>query len=265
MTSDYQIFVKKMKEFTDIDLSLYKETQMKRRLQSLYEKLGFSSFIELYKMMEKDEQILFAVLDKMTINVSQFYRNRKRWEVLEKKIFPMLLNKNPTKPLKIWSAACSSGEEPYTIAMVLSNHVPLANISILATDIDRNILQKAKLGIYNERAIQEVPHEILERYFTRDGSIYKVKDSIKKTVHFKQHNLLTDPFDRNFDLIVCRNVMIYFTEEAKDLLYRKFNYSLKMEGILFVGGTEQIFSPEKYGFQSEDTFFYKKIADVWTT
>ncbi|REJ30607.1 CheR family methyltransferase [Caldibacillus debilis] len=259
MAEDYQAFIAKMKGLTGIDLSLYKETQMKRRLKSLYEKLGYSSFLELYKWMEKDKQILYQVLDKMTINVSEFYRNRKRWEVLEKIIFPELLANHPTKELKIWSAACSTGEEPYTIAMVLGNLVPFSKISILATDIDENCLEKAKIGVYNERCVQEVPPEILEKYFVREGPFYKVADTVKKTVRFQKHNLLADPFGRNYDLIVCRNVLIYFTEEAKEELYHKFSASLIKGGVLFVGSTEQIFFPEKYGLKNKETFFYQKV------
>ena len=102
---------------TGIDLSLYKEGQMKRRLTSLYEKRGYKSFQEYYQAIKNSHEVLIEFLDRMTINVSEFYRNYKRWEVLETKILPSLLSS--TRKLKIWSAACSTGEEPYTIAMVL--------------------------------------------------------------------------------------------------------------------------------------------------
>lgn len=193
----------------------------------------------------------------MTINVSEFYRNYKRWEVLETKILPRLLQEN--KSLKIWSAACSTGEEPYTIAMMLSEHMTLSGRTITATDIDRNAIQRARNGLYPERSLNEVPSEMKARYFTQEGSLYKLNEELRKNVTFKQQNLLSDPFEGNYDLIVCRNVLIYFTEEAKNLLYKKFNASLRPGGVLFVGSTEQIFNPSQYGFETEDTFFYKKI------
>lgn len=193
----------------------------------------------------------------MTINVSEFYRNGKRWEVLQNKIFPRLLQQN--KKLKIWSAACSTGEEPYSLAMTLSNHVPLSQISITATDLDENAIAKAKAGVYPERSLAEVPNDIKEKYFDNDGSFYKVKNEIKKTVTFKKHNLLKDTYDQNYDLIVCRNVMIYFTEEAKDQIYDNFSKSLRSGGVLFVGSTEQIFNPSRYQLDIEDTFFYRKL------
>ncbi|WP_203361893.1 protein-glutamate O-methyltransferase CheR [Bacillus sp. REN10] len=257
---DYQEFIQQINRKTGIDLSLYKEAQMKRRLISLYEKKGFHSFKEFFEAMNRDSQIFNEFLDRMTINVSEFYRNAKRWEVLEKKILPRLLASN--KKLKVWSAACSTGEEPYTTAMVLSKFMPLSQISILATDLDQNAIQKAKIGVYSERSLAEVPKEMKEKYFKAEGSFFKVTDEIKRTVTFKQQNLLSDRFDSNFDLIICRNVMIYFTEEAKDQLYHKFNQALKPGGVLFVGSTEQIFNPNEYGFEVEDTFFYQRAPHM---
>lgn len=255
--ADYGTFIQGIKRLTGIDLSLYKEAQMKRRLTSLYEKKGFRNFTEFLDGVEKDRDLMNEFLDRMTINVSEFYRNRKRWEILQNKISPQLLEDN--KRLKIWSAACSTGEEPYTIAMVLSNFLPLSQIRILATDLDVNCLQKAKIGVYPERSLHEVPSEMKEKYFTKEGSFYRVKDAIKQTVNFKKHNLLNDPYDSNFDLIVCRNVLIYFTEEAKEQIYKDFSKALRPGGILFVGSTEQIFQPARYGFEVVDTFFYRKI------
>ncbi|MGG0655589.1 CheR family methyltransferase [Rummeliibacillus pycnus] len=255
--TDYEEFITNIKRKTGIDLSLYKEAQMKRRLTSLYEKRGFKSFSEFFNGIEKDRELLNEFLDRMTINVSEFYRNGKRWEVLKDKIFPRLLQSN--KKLKIWSAACSTGEEPYSLAMVLSNYLPLSQISILATDLDDNAIAKAKAGVYPERSLAEVPANIKSKYFDQEGSFYKVKDEIKRTVTFKKHNLLKDSYDQNYDLIVCRNVMIYFTEEAKDQIYHSFSNSLRTGGVLFVGSTEQIFNPSRYSFDIEDTFFYKKM------
>ncbi|MCG7343031.1 protein-glutamate O-methyltransferase CheR [Sporosarcina sp. ACRSL] len=255
--SDYIDFISNIKKKTGIDLSLYKEAQMKRRLTSLYEKRGFRNFSDYYEAIHNDKQLLDEFLDRMTINVSEFYRNAQRWEVLEKKIFPILLAKN--KKLKIWSAACSTGEEPYSLAMVLASHVPLRDISILATDLDSGVLERAKVGLYPERSLKEVPKHILDKYFVNEGQHYQVKDEIKKTVQFKRQNLLGDSYGSGFDLIVCRNVMIYFTEEAKDQIYSDFSKALRPGGILFVGSTEQIFNPSKYGFESVETFFYRKL------
>ncbi|RBP02280.1 protein-glutamate O-methyltransferase CheR [Rossellomorea aquimaris] len=257
MSNDYLEFIQGIKRKTGIDLSLYKEAQMKRRLTALYEKKGFGSFQEFFSKLNRDIEEMEEFLDRMTINVSEFYRNYKRWEVLETKILPRLLQEN--KSLNIWSAACSTGEEPYTIAMMLSEHMTLSGRTITATDIDKNAIQRARNGLYPERSLNEVPSVMKARYFTQEGALFKLNEEISKNVTFKQQNLLSDPFEGNYDLIVCRNVLIYFTEEAKNLLYKKFNASLRPGGVLFVGSTEQIFNPSQYGFETEDTFFYKKI------
>ncbi|WP_168714460.1 CheR family methyltransferase [Metabacillus litoralis] len=253
---DYEQFIKNIKSKTGIDLSLYKEAQMKRRLTSLYEKRGFSNFTEFYSGLNKQRELYYEFLDRMTINVSEFYRNYKRWEVLEEKILPSLLERNSN--LKVWSAACSTGEEPYTIAMILSKLMPMSKVKVLATDIDDNVIARAKLGLYPERSLNEVPDDMKKKYLKKEGTNYKVSDEIMKTVTFKKQNLLSDPFDSQFDLIVCRNVLIYFTEEAKEVLYSKFSGALKRQGVFFVGSTEQIFNAERFDLSSVDTFFYQK-------
>ncbi len=257
MDREYQEFIINIKRKTGIDLSLYKEAQMKRRLISLYEKKGYKSFGDFYNGMSNDKQLLNEFLDRMTINVTEFYRNAKRWEVLEKQILPGLLNQN--RNLKIWSAACSTGEEPYTIAMILSKYKPLSQIKVFATDIDENALARAKMGIYPERSLNEVPETIKQKFFNCEGSLYKISEDLKKTVTFKKHNLLSNHFGGPYDLIVCRNVLIYFTEEAKDGIYHKFSGALRKGGIFFVGSTEQIFNPGRYQLESAETFFYRKL------
>ncbi|MBM7584348.1 chemotaxis protein methyltransferase CheR [Bacillus pakistanensis] len=256
MTNDYPRFVESIKVKTGIDLSLYKEEQMKRRLTSFFQKKGFKNFNELYKELDCNSHVLNEFLDRMTINVTEFYRNYKRWEVLQNKILPTLICEN-SKP-KIWSAACSTGEEPYTIAMVLNQFMPYSQIAITASDIDGNAIMKAKRGVFSERSLNEVPNEIRKKYFTRNGEFYKISDEIKQTVIFNKHNLLADKFDQMFDLIICRNVLIYFTEEAKSIIYKKFSDALRPGGVLFVGSTEQIFHPQTYGLETEETFFYRK-------
>ncbi|MDQ0257476.1 chemotaxis protein methyltransferase CheR [Evansella vedderi] len=254
--SDYWGFVESIKRKTGIDLSLYKEAQMKRRLTSLRDKRGFHSFEHYFKALMGDKRLLDEFLDRMTINVSEFFRNPGRWEVLDKKILPKLMENN--KKLKIWSAACSTGEEPYTLAMLLKKKQQAADI--LATDLDEMILKRAKHGYYSERSLKGVPKEILQVNFTKDELGFQIKAELKKDIRFIKHNLLSESFEKGFDLIVCRNVMIYFTEEAKEVIYRKFSASLKTNGILFVGSTEQIFNPKKYKLVTEDTFFYRKMG-----
>lgn len=261
MVKDYEDFKKEVFNLSTIDLNAYKERQMKRRLDSLISKNGFKDYDAYVKALKTQKDIYEEFITYMTINVSEFFRNTSQWNVLEKDILPYLFDKFG-KQITIWSAACSTGDEPYSLAMVLSKFLPLNKIKIIATDIDHQILSKAKVGLYNEKSIVGVPAEFKSKYFEKVGQSYKIVDDIKRCIEFKQHNLLKDPYPSNVDLIVCRNVLIYFTEDAKDEIYKKFNKALKKDGILFVGSTEQIIQCQRYNFTTDYTFFYKKEGEI---
>jgi len=261
LEQDYQQFVQNMKKKIGIDLTYYKEAQMKRRLTSLREKRGFATFKDFFQAIEKDEKLYTELLDRITINVSEFFRNQNRWKVLEEKVIPLLPGTNHKK-IKCWSSACSTGEEPYTLSIILQQSFPTVRADIVASDIDEGALKKAKKGIYSDRSMKEVPQNILKKYFKLENQLYYLVPEIKKQVSFRKIDLLVDDFDGDYDLIICRNVMIYFTEEAKHLLYNKFSKALKPGGVLFVGSTEQIFNPKQYQLETLDNFFYRKIVDA---
>lgn len=258
--SDYESFIVKIYRLLNIDLKLYKEAQMKRRLTSLRNKRGFHDFATYFEEIKTNEEIREEFIDRITINVSEFYRNPKRWTVLREKVFPKLIESKNGRPLQIWSAACSTGEEPYSLAMMLEEHFSSIPYSILATDIDEKALRKAEEGVYNEQALKALPSHKKKQYFTFKNGRYHIDRRLKKHLKFKKHDLLQDQYPKNFDLIVCRNVLIYFTDEAKQYIYTNLAKSLREEGILFVGSTEQIFNPKEYDLQLFDTFFYEKIT-----
>ncbi len=254
---DFHYFIEQVKRKTAIDLSKYKEPQMKRRLTTLFEKRGFSSFQDFFNEMMRNDELFHEFLDRMTINVSEFFRNPNRWEVLGETIIPMLLRDQTS--LKVWSAACSTGEEPYTLVLLLTKWFSLSHIRIEATDLDQGAIERAKKGMYTAKSVQDVPSDQLLHYFNKDDLAYLINDEIKRCVNFKQHNLLAEPFKTGYDLILCRNVMIYFTEEAKADLYNRFSQSLRPGGVLFVGSTEQIFNPAQYNLKTIESFFYQRM------
>jgi chemotaxis protein methyltransferase CheR len=254
---DFLTFVRKFKEFSGIDLTQYKEQQMKRRLTTLRDNRGHKNFSTYFDAMLKDRELYAEFLDRMTINVSEFWRNANRWDVLAKVILPALYQQH--KRLKCWSAACSTGEEPYTLAMILNQLNYHLSSTIVATDLDDMVLKKAREGVYAEASLREVPSLYIKKYFTEKEKKFHIQETLKRSVRFQKQNLLTDLYDSNFDLIICRNVTIYFTDEAKNAVYEKFARALKPGGILFVGNTEQIFTPSQYGLESIEMFFYRKI------
>ena len=255
---DYEQFKSQVFNLTKIDFCSYKEKQMKRRIDALIAKNKYPGYSEYVEGLKKDSKLFEEFVNYLTINVSEFWRNPEQWDILEKNVLPDLIKKSG-KTLKIWSAACSTGDEPYSLVMLLSRFMPLSNIKIIATDIDKQVLEKAKAGLYNEKSLAGLPKDLKDKYFTKIGlSNYQISEDIKKCVDFKQHNLLRDAYPDNVDLIVCRNVLIYFTDEAKDEIYRKFNKSLKSGGYLFVGSTEQIINYKDMNYSSMKSFFYTK-------
>lgn len=259
MLDGYENFKLKIFKLTGIDLSSYKERQMKRRINSLIRRNNYNSYESFYTALTVDDDLYDEFINYLTINVSEFYRNPSQWAVLEKEIIPELLKYN--RRLKIWSSACSTGEEPYSLVMLMTRFQDLSSIQILATDIDLGAIEKAKIGVYNEKSLANLPKDFVSRFFEKSGVYYKIKDEIKNRVEFKQHNLLEDKYPKNCDLIVCRNVLIYLTEEAKSDIYHKFRESLTDKGILFVGSTEQIIMSQKFKLEPLKTFFYKKIEE----
>ena len=158
MGKDYEQFKQKIYAKLGIDLNLYKEAQMKRRLTSLRNKRGYRDFVSYFQALNQDDDLLKEFVDRITINVSEFFRNPKRWHVLQTKVLPYLTREK--KSLQIWSAACSTGEEPYSLAMMLNTYFPQIQYQILATDIDQKALDKAKEAIYSEQDMKEVPPEL---------------------------------------------------------------------------------------------------------
>ena len=257
MLGDYEKFKKSIFSLTQIDLSSYKEKQMRRRIDTLITKNKVSSYDAYVELIKKDKEKFEQFVNFLTINVSEFYRNPEQWKLLENDIIPELIHKFG-KNIKIWSAACSTGDEPYSLVRAFSRHLPLNQIKVIATDLDKQVLDTARMGLYNEKSISGVPEEFKKKYFTKVGNSYQISNEIKSRVEFKEHNLLKDPYPSGCHLIVCRNVLIYFTEEAKEEIYKKFNSSLVKDGILFIGSTEQIMNYKELNYQRKSSFFFSK-------
>jgi len=257
MAYDYEYFKKEILSLTSIDLNSYKEKQMKRRIDTLIMKnkiVGYDNYVHALKT---NRDLFDEFVNYITINVSEFYRNPDQWKLMDEVVIPELIQKFG-KNLKIWSAACSTGDEPYSLVMAFSKHLPLNQIKIFATDLDKQVIAKAKVGLYSEKSIAAVPEDLKKKYFTKVGPSYKIADEIKARVEFKEHNLLKDPYATDCQMIVCRNVLIYFTEEAKDEVFVKFQKALPKGGILFIGSTEQIMNYKEIGLERKSSFFYTK-------
>lgn len=243
---------------TGIDLSLYKETQLRRRLSFMLVRSGALTVDQYLKKLDTDPRVLEDFKNRFTINVSEFFRNPERFEDLKKKVIPALLTL-PSVTLKIWSAGCSLGSEAYSIAILLTEMNPNKAYRIWATDIDEDILKQAKAGTFRTLHLKNVPADWLTRYFVlgEDGD-YSIRASLQKSIRFQKHDVLRDPVNEAFSLVVCRNVIIYFEEEAKKTAFQKLSDAVKPGGYLWIGSTERIPNPEQFQLRYVVPFFYQK-------
>jgi chemotaxis protein methyltransferase CheR len=242
-----------------VPLGQYKEPQMKRRLASIMTRRGLDGWLAFEKAIAADHKLLGDVRDTLTINVSEFFRQADRFQELQAKWLPNLIKER--RQLKIWSAGCSIGCEPYTLAMILNELDPRGTHSILATDVDLPILSRAREGNgYLPSEIRAVPPALVKKYLTAEGETFRVTDEIRRKVNFRRHDLLSDPYPTDLDMILCRNVVIYFTDEAKQHIYKGFAKALRPSGLLFIGGSEMIMRSGEIGFRTAGTSMYQKAA-----
>jgi chemotaxis protein methyltransferase CheR len=252
-----------IKRALNIDLEHYKDEQMKRRLDSWLVRTHIETWKDYFQLLSTDQTELERFRNYLTINVTEFFRDPTRWDLVRQDILPYLIkNSKASHPvvggLKLWSAGCSIGTEAYTMAILMDEAAPTQKYSILATDLDRGALLKARSrGPYSQDDIRSLSLSQRHKYLTPTAPYHAV-ENLQKNIHFQEQNLITDRFETGFDLIVCRNVVIYFTTEAKDVLYAKFSAALRPGGVLFVGGTEIISSAAKFGLQNFGISFYKK-------
>lgn len=259
LPAGYDLFRLKLKKLTGIDLSAYKSRQMQRRLTNYLKRVEAADFFALAKSIERDADALERLKDFLTINVSEFFRNPERYDDLERRILPELLEK--FKTLKIWSAGCSIGAEPYSLSILLEEVDPGGSHDVIGTDIDAKALEAAVAGVYHEDKLREVS-KARRRFFhpTGDGA-WRIDPLIQRRVRFEAHDLLNDPYPQGVHLILCRNVVIYFTDEAKARVFRGFSEAMAPGGYLMIGSTESIFNSREFGLRPAGPFVYQKSQD----
>jgi chemotaxis protein methyltransferase CheR len=255
---DYEAFCRLVFTATRLDLRAYKRGQMERRIRSMAEHAGAPELSLFWQKLRRDPAAMRTFLDRITINVSEFFRNPERFEELRTLVLPELLRAG--RPLSVWSAGCSYGAEPYALYILLQQAAPGAAHRVLASDIDDGILVAARQGIYAEADLKQVPPHLRRRYFAASGTGIQVAEACRRGVEFRRHDLLRDPYPPNQDLILCRNVVIYFTDEAKHRVFSHFYGALRPGGCLLVGNTERIADAAAIGFRQLRPFWYQRPA-----
>ena len=242
-----------------LDLGSYKSKRVERRVESLMRRKGLNDFEACLQKLKTDGVFRADFLNHFTINTSEYFRNPQNFEYIQKDLFPKLFAGGGK--VKIWSAPCSNGCEPYSLAIIIDElGIRPHQYEILGIDIDPDILDSAQRGVYNSGALKNVNPQRMQKYFKQTGpDAFAVDQRIKQMVTVKQFDLLKENFTKNWDMILCRNLFIYFTQDVKDLLTHKFVDSLRPGGILFLGNTEFIFDPEKFGLRKVVSSFYEKV------
>ena len=246
MQEDFVRLTKFMQDNYGINLT-QKKNLIEGRLGKTINDLGFSTFTEYvdYLLKTKSPEDLDVLINKLTTNHTYFMRENAHFDFFQKEILPDLERRVRSRVLGVWSAGCSSGEEPYTLSIILKEHFggksPSWDTRVLATDISTRVLTKAMQGTYEEESLKELPEAWRRKYFTKAGSLYTVSKPLRDNIIFKEFNLMHPiRFKMQFDVIFCRNVMIYFNQPTKDALIERFYNALNPGGHLLIGHSETI-------------------------
>ncbi len=254
---DYVEFCLFLRRLTGIDLTQYKRPQMERRLRTFYANKGITLLTDAFSRLRSDPAHLEELLDRITINVSQLWRNPEQWEIIQTKLLPELAEHGQ---VRAWSAGCSYGAEAYTLATISHVAIPKGRVSITGTDIDKRMIERARLGLFSDEDARTAPEALLKVGFDRVEGGWRAKLKLRTMTRFDTGDLLQmRPQQGAFDLILCRNTVIYFAEPIRDELHLRLADALRPGGYLVIGSTERVSSPAALGLSMKDPFIYRKL------
>jgi chemotaxis protein methyltransferase CheR len=257
LTDDYIAFCQGLRTVCGIDLTQYKRPQMERRLRSYFERRGVTRLSDALPSLKRGSAELDELLDRVTINVSQLWRHPEQFGWLASDVLPDLARAGR---LRAWSAGSSYGAEAYTLAAVIREAAPAASAQILGTDIDRRMVAKATEGVFSVDDARIVPPDAMERHFERVHGGWRAKRELRAMCRFEVGDLLrlTPPRDA-YDLVMCRNTVIYFSEPIRDELHARLATSVRPGGCLVIGATERVANPSALGLKPVHPFIFRKV------
>ncbi len=244
--ADYESFRKIIYDESGITFSSTNRSILDSRIKELLRKKNIATPQEYYAIISKNPEEMKEMLDSVTTNLTRFFRNQPHFDAFIHYVIPNVAElkkaRGSDRTIKIWSAGCSTGEEPYTIAMIMKEICPPGfDFKVIASDISLKSLMTAQQGFYPDNRVDGVPADYLSKYFTKVEGGYQIKDEIKSKVRFDYHNLRHDAGERNFDVVFCRNVLIYFDEPAQLAVINHFWNSMAPQSYLFIGHSESLF------------------------
>jgi chemotaxis protein methyltransferase CheR len=253
---DYVEFCTFLRKLTGIDLSQYKRPQMERRLRTFYTNKGLNSLTDAIAYLRSDPARLEQLLDRITINVSQLWRNPEQWELIQTQLLPELAQDGQ---VRAWSAGCSYGAEAYTLATICHVALPGQRVSIEGTDIDKRMVERARLGVFSEDDARTAPEELMNIGFDRVEEGWRAKLNLRAIARFDVGDLLQMQLrPAAYDLILCRNTVIYFAEPIRDELHARLAAAVRPGGYLVIGSTERVSNPSALGLAMKHPFIYRK-------
>ncbi len=243
----FESLLQHVKSSRGFDFTGYKRSSLLRRVERRMTQIGVADYAEYQDHLEVHADEFTALFNTILINVTGFFRDLDAWDHLRSEVLPALVaGKGPTEPLRVWSAGCASGEEAYTLAIVLAELLGTAEfrdrVKIYATDVDEEALAHARQGSYTDREVQGVPPELLERYFDKLGDRHTFRKDLRRSVIFGRNDLVQDAPISRIDLLVCRNTLMYFTAETQARVLSRFHFALADPGVLFLGKAEMLLS-----------------------
>ncbi|MDD5928197.1 MAG: protein-glutamate O-methyltransferase CheR [Spirochaetales bacterium] len=243
--ADFERFRKTIYDESGITFSATNRPILDSRIKEILREKKLDSVDDYYKLITSDHEEMKRMLDAVTTNLTRFFRNQPHFDALEKYVIPHVLEekkKTGDKTVRVWSAGCSTGEEPYTIAMLLKRILPVGyDFQVTASDISLKSLMVGQSGFYADNKVDGIPPDYLSQYFTKSAGGYQVNKEIMSKVKFDYHNLKNDSGMRNLDVIFCRNVLIYFDEPAQLAVINRFYNSMAPQSYLFIGHSESLF------------------------
>jgi chemotaxis methyl-accepting protein methylase len=240
--TELQSLLEKIYSERGFDFREYKTTTLTRRLTRRLHARRVQTYVDYARVLDQDPGEYETLFNDLTINVTSFFRDDVAFRVLKDTLLPQLIKRNVQRSLYIWSAGCATGEEPYSIAMLLfellGKDISDWHITLLATDIDRSALHSAQAGLFSQKGVEGIPQAWLEKYFIPENNGFRIQPAIQEMVRFDVHNLVSDPPCHDLDLVVCRNVLIYFNPELQTRVLQGFHAGLKEDGFLLLGKAE---------------------------
>ena len=255
--AQFDMFRKTIYDESGITFSASNRSILDSRLKERLREKQLEKVEDYYSLILSDKEEMKAFLDSVTTNLTRFFRNQPHFDAFTHYVIPKVLElkkQQGGRTIKVWSAGCSTGEEPYTIAMILKSILPAGiNFEITASDISLKSLMVGKQGYYPEARIVGIPPDYLTRFFTKIDGGYQVKEELKSTINFDYHNLKNDSGQRNLDVVFCRNVLIYFDEAMQTAAVNRFWDSMAPKSFLFIGHSESLFGMDtKFEFLKTD-------------